>query len=304
MSVSKLTPQTIYRESSANLNRAAEPIVVKNGGNSSELAASPGLDKNNSENTSNRRQIFDQSALLRERLFQSYAKQTEEPPPSGGLTAEQANLDPEGDDRQVFITQYQTDDYNPDGNATGGNDCGPTSAAMALDAVGLQLPGTIQETIDLMRDESGIADGLVMGLGDIKTAVETVEGASAERGNGWDALDDALAAGNSIVLGGDISENWVNNFNGDDDTPDYSSDRSGGHFIAVLGVRYDESNNPIYTVADPLSSGGAVEMTREQLAEFCDPVNSENVRTGFDSDGDGDPVDFLIISNSSNAAVS
>lgn len=294
MQITKLESQLISNNPEVftqNINAGAEGAKSAT---TAENIVSQTFNNENAANNFNSANLLDIGALIRDRVFAAF-ENGDEPvaPTQNGLSADAANLDPEGDERQVFITQYKTDDYNPGGNATGGNNCGPTSAAMALDAVGLQLSGTIQDTIDSMRDESGVADGLKMGLDDIKTAVETVEGASAERGNGWDALDAALQNGSAVVLGGDISDNWVDNFGS------YSSDRSGGHFVAVLGSSTNEDGETVYTVADPLSPGGAVEMTREELAEFADPVNEEGTQTGYDSNNDGDPVDFLIISNNS-----
>lgn len=274
--------------------------------------------------------VFDRAIITEDRDdgLQTPPRETGADAGFTGLSAAEANLDPAGEERPVFITQYKNSTYNPENpirlgegilseGPDGDLNCGPTSAAMALDVIGLQIAGTPQETIDYIRNNSGDLDG-EMSLDSVATGINAVDGAHAERRNGWSELDAALDAGNTIVLGGNIwsSPNtdtegdnlgWIGNFPPHGSPGGYSSDTSGAHYIAILGRGVNSDNEVVYTVADPLSSGGAVELTRDQLARFCDPsatdlANGAPVATDSDlNDGTDDVVNFLVVSGSAEA---
>lgn len=192
-----------------------------------------------------------------------------------------------------FISQVGTPDFNPDGTAYNYN-CGPTSLAMALRAQG-KMPADLNpaEQIDYARAlmypenpniqhiERGGQQYAVLDEDNQSTHVDDVThaaagmGAGGEQAGGWSALDDALAAGKTVVCPGNVSTSWRDSF------PDKSlySLQGNGHFISVLGRTEDGK----YLVADPLYSGGVVAMDRATLERF------------FQSNGTHDPV-FAAIS--------
>jgi len=164
--------------------------------------------------------------------------------------------------------------FNSDHTPYGPNDCGPTSALMAVTALGLAGHPTADEApyaIDAMRDAILGPSNMstTMGLASVKRGVEAygaVGTALSVRGGNLDAVDAALDRGNPVILGGTPGNAWAKDLNKEGAYLDMgaSGNASFGHFVAVLG-RTDDGK---YIVADPLSSKGAIEVTAEQLKTF------------------------------------
>ncbi|MDP3238310.1 MAG: C39 family peptidase [Myxococcales bacterium] len=195
-------------------------------------------------------------------------------------TVEQAN--------RVFVTQYQHDTYNRESPNSWSNNCGPTSLAMVLKVNGKMPQGlTNEQQIDYARGlmypklaktdgkDVALPSGETVRVLDIDKMLTNVtsatagmkggglEGASHQKG--WAAFDDALDAGKSLVVEGNISSTYKAAFK-DEATATGGSYQGGGngHFMAVLGKTSDGK----YLVADPMFSGGTVEMTRDEVANF------------------------------------
>lgn len=195
-------------------------------------------------------------------------------------TVEQAN--------RSFITQYQNDTYNRESPNSWSNNCGPTSLAMVLKVNGKMPEGlTNEQQIDYARGrmypklaktdgkDVTLPSGETVRVLDIDKMLTNVtsatagmkggglEGASHQKG--WAAFDDALYAGKSLVVEGNISSTYKAAFKDEAAATGGSYQGGGnGHFMAVLGKTSDGK----YLVADPMFSGGTVEMTRDELANF------------------------------------
>lgn len=209
------------------------------------------------------------------------------PHTSAPRTSDEAN--------KVFLNQYHTtynEDYPDDDTVT--NNCGPSSLAMTLKVAGKMPPGlNSEEQIDYARalmypnlpadaykhvtdangndvrlfdndkgltgidgeDSKGRPIGIVAGAASagINTTHET----------GWAAFDAALDAGKTTVVEGNISGAWRQEFTDSGVAGSYAGG-GNGHFISVLG----KTANGDYIVADPMFSGGTVEMSRGELAVF------------------------------------
>ena len=126
-----------------------------------------------------------------------------------------------------------------------------------------------------------LADGNTYKLDDSDTPMDysaIVNGAKAagldgQHTSGWAAIDDALANGQPIVADGNITSAWKAEFPTGDPTDHYGSTKYAvtGHFIAIMGKYMDTSVSPPvakYIVSDPMFTGGAVAMTKEQLSVF------------------------------------
>lgn len=192
------------------------------------------------------------------------------------------------DANRFFITQYQNDTYNRESPNAWSNNCGPTSLAMVLKVNGKMPQGlTAEQQIDyaraLMYPKLAKTDGQDVKLPDgstarilnydkmltgIDAATAGAQGgglANATHQKGWADFDAALNAGKSLVVEGNISSKWRANFADEAKATGGNYQGGGnGHFMAVLG-KTDGGN---YIVADPMFSGGTVEMTRDELAVF------------------------------------
>lgn len=208
-------------------------------------------------------------------------------PPPGDGTAPRTVADA----NRFFITQYQDDTYNRESPNTWSNNCGPTSLAMVLKVNGKMPEGlTSEQQIDYARglmypklaESSGkdvtLPNGKTVRVLDADKMLTNIDAATAgaqggglegaTHQKGWADFDAALNAGKSVVVEGNISSRWRGNFSGA--TGNYQGG-GDGHFMAVLGKTADGK----YLVADPMFSGGTVEMTREQLAVFFAKQNGE-----------------------------
>jgi LysM repeat protein len=185
--------------------------------------------------------------------------------PAGGelsTTTQQAN--------RFFVTQWGPSPYNSSGTPYGFFDCGPTSGVMALSALGLMnaaTPQTASAAIDRVRDsvlgyDSTTSTHLLTsqvahGLEALGARTTQLSGPVAS------AVDQALARGNPVILGGYGSwaawgrdqQNAGNYLNGGDPR---------GHFVTVLGKTQDGQ----YIVGDPLVRGGTITVDAQKLATF------------------------------------
>ncbi|NTX11015.1 peptidoglycan-binding protein [Myxococcus sp. CA056] len=184
----------------------------------------------------------------------------------------------------AFITQF-TSEYNPTG-PRGSTNCGPASLAMSLAYTGHMPPGLSKEQqVDYARAlmsprresefthvkasdgtrvpqldrDRELTGGTMVGDG-IKAA-----GLGSRYGQGWEALDQQLAAGNPVIANGQTNAKWRDQF------PERMGSGDIGHLNAILGKTPDGK----YLVADPLHTGGPVAMTREQLGVFFSPTRGQ-----------------------------
>lgn len=195
------------------------------------------------------------------------------------------------DANRFFITQYQNDTYNRESTNSWSNNCGPTSLAMVLEVNGKLPEGlTNEQQIDYARGlmypqlakSSGkdvtLPNGTTVRVLDADKMLTNITAATAgaqagglgdaKHQKGWADFDAALNAGKSLVVEGNISSAWRGNFTGAAGNYQLGGN---GHFLAVLGKTAEGK----YLVADPMFSGGTVELSRDQLAVFFARQNGE-----------------------------
>lgn len=177
--------------------------------------------------------------------------------------------------RASFLSQWGPTAYNDPVAGSdipyGYSDCGPTSALMALSALGLMSrPGAADASvaIDHMRDQilgydSTASLGLSL-LPPVKGTVGYGLQAAGAKVTGISStvtdVDAALARGNPVIIGtnstwsawGQVEQRAGNYLNNGD---------PHGHFVTVLG----RSANGNYLIGDPLLRGGPIEVTQAQL---------------------------------------
>ncbi|MCP3139304.1 peptidoglycan-binding protein [Pyxidicoccus xibeiensis] len=185
---------------------------------------------------------------------------------------------------QAFITQF-TSEYNPYG-PRGSTNCGPASLAMSLAYTGHMPPGLTKEQqvdharalmsprraseftyaqasdgtrVPMLNRDRELTGGTMVGDG-IKGA-----GLDSRYGQGWETLDKQLAAGNPVIANGYTNSAWRSQF------PERMGSGDVGHLNAILGKTAEGK----YIVADPLHTGGPVEMTRAQLSVFFSPTGGQ-----------------------------
>lgn len=179
----------------------------------------------------------------------------------------------------VHITQYRDPVYNPGGDKDESNgNCGPTSLAMALRLVGLQVPGTSsgdspQTVIDRSRlamhphDASG--DGLdeagqrspdehrrATGYGHLRRGAEAA-GARTEFLRGLPDLQRALGDGQPVIL--------VGNPGGKQGYAARLGQGAEDHIIVISGF---DAERGTYTINDPAQRGGPLTITQAELQSF------------------------------------
>ncbi|MCU0289484.1 MAG: C39 family peptidase, partial [Acidobacteria bacterium] len=186
----------------------------------------------------------------------------------------------EGD--SIHLTQIVHATYNPNGPSSS-NNCGPTSLAMCLRALGyigygnttqlnteqqvdharaLLYPNDYRITTvtvygipyTLLNADSELTDVGTYGPG----AIQRLGGESMTVNN-QTSLDKALNNGMPIVLFGYLTTTWKNQF-----SPAGHWSGTGGHYIAVTGKTYDG----YYIVNDPLYYYGGEPMTYAQVSTF------------------------------------
>ncbi|MEW5741433.1 MAG: peptidoglycan-binding protein [Myxococcota bacterium] len=183
-----------------------------------------------------------------------------------------------------FVNQEGNTEYfqSFNGNAKpyGANDCGPTSAVMALAALGLaERPSATEapHAIDAMRDaifKYDTSKSSTMGMYSVEQGLKaygadtkTLDVRKATKdGAGLEAIDAALAAGHPVILGGTPGEAWAKELDKTGDYLDMGARGNGsfGHFVAVLGKTDDGK----YLLADPLSRKGTIEVSASQIGTF------------------------------------
>ncbi|MBN1205476.1 MAG: peptidoglycan-binding protein [Myxococcaceae bacterium] len=172
------------------------------------------------------------------------------------------------DANEYFLTQWGGTPYNSASGAPFGyNDCGPTSAVMALSAIGLMerpSPENASATIDAVRDAAlghDTTQSQRMGFGSLQRAVQEY-GGQTQMINGIDSIDQAIERGNPVVIGGNPWQAWGSEQRANGN---YLNSRDpGGHFVTVLGKTQDGK----YIVGDPLVKNGTIAVSREQLQTF------------------------------------
>lgn len=183
-----------------------------------------------------------------------------------------------GEANPFFVTQFYTEDWNPTG-PMGSTNCGPASLAMIMNVMGAMPAGlTAEQQIDHARalmypDDASVTtievDGVevtildedheLSGLGAIEEGINNAGGVGVQD-SGWENLDAMLAQGSPVVLFGYLDGEWREKF------PERVGSGDIAHFNSVVGKTEDGK----YIVMDPMHTGGAVEMTAEELAEFFD----------------------------------
>lgn len=177
--------------------------------------------------------------------------------------------------RASFLTQWGPTAYNDP--ATGSDvpygymDCGPTSAVMALTALGMMPHPSATDAhtaIDHQRDlilgyDSSKSIGLsllppvkgTVGYGLVQAGAE-VSGLK----NTLPELDGALDRGHPVILG--TGSTWAAWGKAERTAGNYlNSGDPHGHFVLVVG----RAANGNYLVSDPLVKGGPIEVTQAQM---------------------------------------
>jgi peptidoglycan hydrolase-like protein with peptidoglycan-binding domain len=196
--------------------------------------------------------------------------------------------------REAFITQF-TSDYNPTG-PSGSTNCGPASLAMCLAYSGHMPEGLNKEQqVDYARalmspqrkaqftyvqaaDGSRVPqldrDRELTGGTMVSDGVRAA-GLTPRYQQGWEALDQQLAAGQPVIANGYTNAAWRDQF------PERMGRGDIGHLNAILGKTPEGK----YLVADPLHTGGPVAMTRQQLGVFFSPTGGVPSFTALEGAG-------------------
>ena len=172
---------------------------------------------------------------------------------------------------QSFLSQWGKTDWNSaQGAPYGYEDCGPTSVAISLSALGLiphPSPADAEKTIDAMRDAAlGYDSTKSQGTGDGQL-IRALEANGAQTATvkplTVDAINTAIAAGHPLIVGsGSTWDAWGR---AQCAKGDYLNGQNpGGHFVTVMGM----APNGNYIVNDPLSKNGAIEVTRAQIEKL------------------------------------
>lgn len=161
-----------------------------------------------------------------------------------------------------FFMSQDPGPYNPDASFHNTN-CGPTSLAMALSALGLTPPGlTPGATVENWIDASRMAMRGDTNDYELTSDDDVLRGALQSGARAWKvqdltSLDRALDAGALVVLAGNpaayagrFDSNTLRGFD-------------GGHFILVAGRSGDR-----YVINDPLSRVGALTVTADELSRY------------------------------------
>ncbi|HVE84447.1 MAG TPA: LysM peptidoglycan-binding domain-containing protein [Myxococcales bacterium] len=187
-----------------------------------------------------------------------------QPLPNGPIrSVDQAN--------QFFLSQWGPTPYNSGGWPYGFNDCGPTSAAMVAEAVGLwppSGPGGASATIDRMRDTILGYDSTYSQLMNTTQLASGLRSAGAATQMLYNAdpvasVEEALGRGHPAILGGSgVWNAWGAQQRA---AGNYLNSRDpGGHFVTVMG----KSDDGRYIVGDPLVRNGAITVTADQLRTY------------------------------------
>lgn len=196
--------------------------------------------------------------------------------PSGG------GLDPE----RIHMTQVYDRKYNRQG-APRSADCGPTSLAMGLEALGLSPGGSVQDKVDaarlaMFRGGDASKDGYANGrrsqaehgtstnISDWRRGAQAAGARTRDVRSAEDVARE-VSQGHPVMLAGRNAGNIYGRGHG--------ISFNGGHAILVSG--YDRGSDT-FILNDPLSHGGPIRVSRAQLAAFL-------------WDGDGGGVDGIAL---------
>ncbi len=188
---------------------------------------------------------------------------------------------------QIHMTQVYDRRYNR-GGAPRSADCGPTSLAMGLEALGLSPRGTVQDKVDaarlaMFRGADASRDGYDLAgrksqaeHGTSTNISDWRRGAKAAGARTRDVSSVAdvareVSQGHPVMLAGRNAGNIYGRGHG--------IDFNGGHAILISG--YDRASGT-FILNDPLSHGGPIRVSRSQLAAFL-------------WDGDGGGVDGIAL---------
>ena len=193
---------------------------------------------------------------------------TTEPPVDPGPSYAVDSAD-QGNDH--FISQFATA-WNPNG-PNGSTNCGPASLAMMMSAKGTMPAGlTAEQRVDHARALMNPGHPGITWLGslpildrdkDLSTLEQATAGIASQGGggareSGWSKLD-TLLENEGVAMGyGFLDAAWREKF----------PERVGSGDIAHLNAILGKTSSGDYIVNDPMHTGGSVEMSREDLAEF------------------------------------
>lgn len=197
--------------------------------------------------------------------------------PTGG------GMDPE----RIHMTQVFDRKYNR-GGAPRSADCGPTSLAMGLEALGLNPRGSVQDKIDAARlamfrgadasrdgfdvagNKSQAEHGTSTNISDWRRGARAAGARSRDVRSVADVARE-VSQGHPVMLAGRNAGNIYGRGHG--------ISFNGGHAILVSG--YDRASGT-FILNDPLAHGGPIRVNRAQLAAFL-------------WDGDGGGVDGIAL---------
>lgn len=198
-------------------------------------------------------------------------------PTGGGLNPERIHM------TQVFDRQYNR------GGAPRSADCGPTSLAMGLEALGLNPSGSVQDKIDAARlamfrgadasrdgfdvagNKSQAEHGTSTNISDWRRGARAAGARVSDVRSVADVARE-VSQGHPVMLAGRNAGNIYGRGHG--------ITFNGGHAILVSG--YDRASGT-FILNDPLAHGGPIRVHRAQLAAFL-------------WDGDGGGVDGIALS--------
>jgi hypothetical protein len=208
------------------------------------------------------------------------ADQTHDSASPSSSTAPSATTEPSGPSYAVdsaqqgnehFISQFTTR-WNPNG-PNGSTNCGPASLAMMMSAKGSMPTGlTAEQRVDHARALMNPGHPGITWLGnlpvldrdkDLSTLEQATAGIASQGGggareSGWSKLD-ALLESEGVAMGyGFLDAAWREKF----------PERVGSGDIAHLNAILGKTSSGNYIVNDPMHTGGSVEMSRDDLAEF------------------------------------
>ena len=186
--------------------------------------------------------------------------------------------------QDAFILQFTHEKWNPTGPNSSTN-CGPASLAMSMAYTGHMPPGLSKEqqvdharalmhpelagtgAFTMVKDANGqnvptLSRDQEKTSGNMESNGISAAGGTPSFGRGWEELDRALEKG-PVLGNGYLGPAWREQF------PERVGRGDVGHVNAILGKTQEGK----YIVADPMHTGGPVEMTREQLSKFFPDSN-------------------------------
>ncbi len=167
-----------------------------------------------------------------------------------------------------FVSQWGPTPSNTGGTLYGFNDCGPTSAVMALgvqELLGHPTPRDAMTAIDHLRDLMygyNTSQSQRMTLNRVMIGLRSMGAVTSRITPTLGAVKAALQAGHSVIAGG---EPWAAWGQAQYNAGNYlNSHDPGNHFVALLGM----TNANTFIVADPLFRYGTRAVSGPQLVTF------------------------------------